>query len=238
MKFIISFLQSSVSFLYQLNITVLSTFLSLWLPKLGEASLFEFYSAIPEGCHRCTTKTSNWYLKPDLFTNGNSVLKEFYPCDINKNPVAKDSNTSLKEENSEGSGLEDQARIPGGPSIVNLDLNKICETTDVRRYHLYRLLKINAIFIVVDPPEKPHKFDGKREEFGDGPIEDANDNKSCLLPPRYRKRPKKNCYSYDEKETHECNKGTMDKRSNFGATLLFVVLTMYFSSISQIHSDV
>ena len=30
---------------------------------------------------------------------------------------------------------------------------------------------INAMLIVVDPPEKPHKFDGKREEYGDGPIE-------------------------------------------------------------------
>ena len=154
-----------------LNFSNFSTFLTLWLPKLGEASLFEFYSAIPEGCHRCTTKTSNWYLKPELFQNGeNSVLAEFYPCDISK--INEDVNKS-KEEIFEGSG-EDVRSIENSSSSVknSKDLNnKICEKEDVRRYHLYRMQNINAILIVVDPPEKPHKFDGKREEYGDGPIE-------------------------------------------------------------------
>ena len=146
-----------------------STFLSLWLPKLGEASIFEFYSAIIEGCDRCTTKTSNWYLKPELFQTGeNPVSEQFYPCDIdNKN---EDANKS-QEETYEGSG-EERKNIENSSSSAKMskDLNiKICEKDDVRKYHLYRMQNINAILIVVDPPEKPHKFDGKREVYGDGP---------------------------------------------------------------------
>ena len=144
--------------------------MTLWLPKLGEASIFEFYSAIPEGCHRCTTKTSNWYLKPELFQGGEkSVLAEFYPCDIEN---IKEDNTS-NEETYEGSGEEVRSIENSSSSTKNSkDLNnKICEKDDIRRYHLYRMQNINAMLIVVDPPEKPHKFDGKREEYGDGPIE-------------------------------------------------------------------
>ena len=156
---------------------IFSSLLSLWLPQISEASLFEFYSAIPEGCHRCTTKTSNWYLKPDLFTNGDSTFEEFYPCDINQSPIIEDSQDVSPEENMEGSGnMEDGANNIEGLSTENPDLimkvkKNTCEKTDKRRYHLYRLLKINAILIVVDPPERPHKFDGKREEWSDGPIE-------------------------------------------------------------------
>ena len=146
-----------------------STLLSLLLPKLGEASLFEFYSAIPEGCHRCTTKTSNWYLKPDLFVNGDSILEEFYPCDIMQSSTTEESTTTA-QDNYEGSG-EGLVKKIEKISTETPDLKKMCEKIDLRRYHLYRLLNINAIIIVVDPPEKPYKFDGKREEFGDGPIE-------------------------------------------------------------------
>ena len=106
-----------------------------------------------------------------MFQNGeNSVLAEFYPCDISK--INEDVNKS-QEEIFEGSG-EDVRSIENSSSSVknSKDLNnKICEKEDVRRYHLYRMQNINAILIVVDPPEKPHKFDGKREEYGDGPIE-------------------------------------------------------------------
>ena len=148
---------------------IFSTLLSLLLPKLGEASLFEFYSAIPEGCHRCTTKTSNWYLKPDLFVNGDSILEEFYPCDIMQSSTTEKLTTTA-EDNYERSGERLVNKI-GNFSTETPDLKKMCEKIDLRRYHLYRLLNINAILIVVDPPEKPYKFDGKREEFGDGPIE-------------------------------------------------------------------
>ena len=138
--------------------------------------MFEFYSAIPEGCHRCTTKTSNWYLKPELFQDGeNSVLAEFYPCDISKmNEGANKSQEEIFKESG-----EDVRSIENSSSSVknSKDLNnKICEKEDIRRYHLYRMQNINAILIVVDPPEKPHKFDGKREEYGDGPIEGTYNN--------------------------------------------------------------
>jgi len=234
LKFILSFLKSSVTFIYQLNITVLSSLLSLWLPKMGEASLFEFYSAIPEGCHRCTTKTSNWYLKPDLFTNGDSTFEEFYPCDINQAPIVEDSHNVSLEENLEGSSIEGEAENIEGLSTSNPDLimkvkKNTCEKTDKRRYHLYRFLKINAILIVVDPPERPHKFDGKREEWSDGPIEVKNANNSCLLPDRYRKRPK-TCYSYDENETTDCNKGVTARKINVQVTFLLVVAVMYLYS--------
>jgi hypothetical protein len=162
-----NFLNSSIILLN--SFPRFSTLLSLLLPKLGEASLFEFYSAIPEGCHRCTTKTSNWYLKPDLFVNGDSILEEFYPCDIMQSSTTEESTLTV-EDNYEGSG-EGLVQKVEKSSTENPDLKKMCETVDLRRYHLYRLLNINAILIVVDPPEKPYKFDGKREDFGDGPIE-------------------------------------------------------------------
>jgi len=112
---------------------------------------------------------------------------------------------------------------------MSKDLNiKICEKDDVRKYHLYRMQNINAILIVVDPPEKPHKFDGKREVYGDGPRKISNDGDSCLLPPRYRKRPK-NCYSYDEREIYECNKGSMGKQTTLHGTILLVTAAMYLS---------
>ena len=105
-----------------------------------------------------------------MFQNGeNSVFEEFYPCDINNKNV--DANNS-QEETNEGSG-EAIRSIENSSSAKNSkDLNiKICEKDDRRRYHLYRMQNLNAILIVVDPPEKPHKFDGKREVYGDGPVE-------------------------------------------------------------------
>ena len=153
--------------------------MSLWLPEMGDASLVDFNSAIPHGCKRCTTKKSNWYLKPELFTNGDSIFEEFYPCDITEapqSPITDDANNENKEYEFEGSGMEGQVKKIEVSSTRNEDLNttvktRTCEATDVRRYHLYRLLNINAILIVVDPPERPQKFDGTRKEWSDGPIE-------------------------------------------------------------------
>ena len=150
--------------------------MSLWLPKLGESSLVEFGSAIPEGLHRCTTKTSNWYLKPELFTNGDPILDQFYPCDINQVEVVEDSPQTSMKEDSESIEMEGDEETMDWSSTVKPDLKKkvikkLCEKTDSRRYHLYRLLKINAILIVVDPPKRPMRFDGRVEEWSDGPVE-------------------------------------------------------------------
>ena len=98
------------------------------------------------------------------------MLEEFYPCDIMQSSTTEKA-TPNPENKSEGSGIEGLVKEVEKTSTANPDLNKKCEKTDLRRYHLYRLWNINAILIVVDPPEKPHKFDGKRDEFGDGPIE-------------------------------------------------------------------
>ena len=81
-----------------------------------------------------------------------------------------EESTTTAQDNYEGSG-EGLVKKIEKISTETPDLKKMCEKIDLRRYHLYRLLNINAIIIVVDPPEKPYKFDGKREEFGDGPIE-------------------------------------------------------------------
>ena len=154
-----------------------SSILTLWLPNLGESSLVEFGSAIPEGLHRCTTKTSNWYLKQEFPENENPILDQFYPCDINQVEMVEDSQNTSTKENSEKGGMEEtMEETMDGSSNVKPDLKKkvkkkICEETDSRRYHLYRLLKINAIFIVVDSPKRPMRFDGRVEEWSDGPVE-------------------------------------------------------------------
>ena len=151
--------------------------LTLWLPAPGQSSLVEFGSAIPEGLHRCTTKTANWYLKPEILTDGSPIMDQFYPCDIT-NPhldIVKDSEKSVVELLS-GDSLEqtEESTTEEDSETISTTTEKpkpICEEEDARRYHLYRLLNINALLIVVDPPKRPSKFDGTVEEWSDGPVE-------------------------------------------------------------------
>ena len=146
------------------------------LPKLGESSLVEFGSAIPEGLHRCTTKTSNWYFKPQLFTSGEPIMDQFYPCDINQVEVVEDVEHTTINEKLEGSGVEEKEETIDESSTIGIGgkvktEKKSCENTVSRKYYLYRLLQINAILIVVDPPQKSKRNGGKVEEWSDGPVE-------------------------------------------------------------------
>ena len=72
-----SLLNHLVSLTYQLNLTILSALIALYLPSPTESSLLEFGNSIPDGLHRCTTRKLNWYLKSNVLTDGQQFEDNF-----------------------------------------------------------------------------------------------------------------------------------------------------------------
>ena len=124
--------------------------MALYMPVSVDSSLLEFGNSIPDGLHRCTTKTSNWFLKPEVFQPGDLKEDNFRVfCSLNTHVREKDCN--------ETSTTTTTTEMP----------EKNCN----RIYHLYRMKSINAILIVAETPRTTSTVDGVYDEFSDMPVE-------------------------------------------------------------------
>ena len=146
--------------------------------------MLEFGNSIPEGLHRCTTKTSNWFLKPEVLKAGDQIEDNFKVY-CTQPPQQRQHNRPSKDKGCVSSPESNETQI----EIKLLEEEKNCD----RIYHLYKMKTVGAIFIVAEKPRTTvvtpsDEFD----QFTDVPVEGQSIHillltVYVLLPPSRRK---------------------------------------------------
>lgn len=111
-----------------------------------------------------------------------------------KNDTDKEEDGEEEEEQEDTVG-DSTTRAPLPPPVME----KKCH----RLYHLYKSDSLNAMLIVAEPPLSAATATGAYDLFSDTPVEVSGSD--CLLPNRYRQRPKL-CYAQHEDEK-TCSSG-------------------------------
>jgi len=205
-------LNQLISLTYQLNLTILSAIIALYLPSPTESSLLEFGNSIPEGLHRCTTRKLNWYLKNGPLVDGQQLEDNFKVfCSAMVDYTIEGSVERCKNDSDDDVTVTSEAdkRPPA--------MEKKCD----RLYHLYKVKGINAIVIVAEALRSAATATGAYHQFSDKPVEVTGPH--CMLPNRYRKRPKL-CYAQHEDEK-TCS-GSSAPTSVFVGTILLAVTAL------------
>jgi len=93
----------------------------------------------------------------------------------------------------------------------------------IREVHTFKLKNLNGIFVLADPPQSCSHC--KPSLIFDGPLE-VPSTEECLLPPRYRRRPK-DCFATHDDEVPECRSSgsrNFHSLSSFSQIMMLLIL--------------